>query len=525
MKKNYLLLFIIFIVISPFVNAQPQLFSRVLESNNSVQIADLKLTANNTFFGVGYNYNYKGLLFEMDSSAQVIWARTYENVSSGNPKPVQFNNMLPTDDSGFLLTGHTFNQNTGWEDGFIMKIDSEGETIWSKAISTDLRMSLNEAFQTVDGGFIVSGYFTHASAPYNTIVLVRLDEGGNMLWTRELIVGNSMNKAYSVKEMADGSIMMIGHYRSLTPTQSYAFLAKLSDEGEAVWTQHFFDEGSYNWCQGNDFVPTPTGFLVNMNLGPYLMMGNTDFDGNLQSYLLYRNMGSPSFYDQAPKFHPVNDGGYVMTLGDDYNSSFIKTDSLGNVLWKDDLSLMAIDGCATNNHEYLIFGNGPIMGVKKQKDTQYSIGLIQVDTVGNGIDCAGLTPLFFPSEDTISTETITAASSSIVSSISEVILETSTEVISTREGCIDFVGNISESDWAKIELFPNPTKGSFTISIDRDLKGRLIVFDAFGHVVLSQSILEKVTKLDLTGQASGVYFYQFIVDDQLISNGKVVLAY
>lgn len=526
-KKVSWLLFTMLIGFSALIHGQPQIFSRVLESNGSVQITDMKLSDHNTYFGIGFNYNTKGLLFEMDSSAQVIWARTFENVSSGTSRPIQLSNMIPTDDSGFLLTGNTFRGASGWEeDAFVMKIDSQGEVVWSKAMTNDFRFFLNDAFQTDDHGFIVSGHFTHASAPYSTIALVRLDEFGNLLWIRELILGSSMNKAYAVKQIEDGSIMITGHYNNQGTTGTYAFLANLNSEGEVVWAQNYYYESSYAWCQGNDFVTTGTGYLVTMYLNSYLMMGHTDFTGNLLSYKLYRNMGSETYYDQAAKFHPLEDGGFMLVVGDNYSSTFIKTDSIGNVLWKDDLFLLAIDACVTNNNEYLIFGNGPIMGVKSIEDMyQQSIGLIQVDTVGNGIDCASFNPLIPTAEDTIARGATTATSTARSAVITEVALETAVEEISTREGCIDFVGSVNEFISAKLELFPNPTQGSFTVLLDCELEGKLVVYNTFGDLVLTQNIFEKSTRLDLTGQAKGMYFYQFVVDDKPISKGKIVLAY
>jgi predicted outer membrane repeat protein len=74
-----------------------------------------------------------------------------------------------------------------------------------------------------------------------------------------------------------------------------------------------------------------------------------------------------------------------------------------------------------------------------------------------------------------------------------------------------------------VSLFPNPTTGAFTVSLDREMSGFVQVFDQQGRLVASQQLNgADRAQFDLSGAASGVYLLR-IVDGESVSTKQVVV--
>ncbi|MBL7918243.1 MAG: T9SS type A sorting domain-containing protein, partial [Bacteroidia bacterium] len=58
-----------------------------------------------------------------------------------------------------------------------------------------------------------------------------------------------------------------------------------------------------------------------------------------------------------------------------------------------------------------------------------------------------------------------------------------------------------------ISVFPNPTKGMFTIKTDSfNFDSEFIIFDVLGKIVLQNKISSTTTQVDLSKYSNGVYY-------------------
>jgi hypothetical protein len=76
-----------------------------------------------------------------------------------------------------------------------------------------------------------------------------------------------------------------------------------------------------------------------------------------------------------------------------------------------------------------------------------------------------------------------------------------------------------------ISLFPNPNRGSFTLSLSNTSeKCTIEIYNVLGQEVKSEELKAKNETINLTGQPSGVYFYRVLKEDgSLVGTGKVVI--
>jgi len=81
-----------------------------------------------------------------------IWCKTYGGSASDGG-----NSICQTADGGFVICGYTFSFGNGNSDVYLIKTNSDGDTIWSQTYGStgpDLAFSVQE---TNDNGFIICG--------------------------------------------------------------------------------------------------------------------------------------------------------------------------------------------------------------------------------------------------------------------------------------------------------------------------------------------------------------------------------
>jgi hypothetical protein len=402
----------------------------------------------------------------------------------------------------------------------LMKINASGDILWTKTISnTGYNLKAVSGEQTADSGFIISGYTNENTAPYNRAFVARTDVNGELLWTKIFTVGNNSHTAYSVKQTADSGFLIIGNYLNCSPCYSDAFLIKLSPSGTVSWSKKYkATSTSYNY--GYDFVNLADGYLCNINSG----LMKADFEGNVSWFKSYEQFyGNNCTNCPVPKLRNCSDSTYLLLRTDPWGmeSSMLKTDPNGNILWVDNLFLSASDVIESNQKELLIVGNGPIMGLKGPGVFSPQIGLIQTNSDGIGLECSW--PRFFtPLADTIIASAITFSeiSGGTIKTISPIVASIN---ILEYNGCVDYTGGIGELDKTKrIKVFPNPAKETVVIDSEIGYKDAiLMVYNASMQLIHQQSIKEKQTVLDISKFSSGLYFVK-IKSDKTVGYSKFV---
>jgi len=77
----------------------------------------------------------------------------------------------------------------------------------------------------------------------------------------------------------------------------------------------------------------------------------------------------------------------------------------------------------------------------------------------------------------------------------------------------------------KAEVFPNPSKGVFTLEQSAEKQSEVIeVYNVLGEKIYSSSFSAPRTTLNLTGQPSGIYLYRITSEKgEAIATGKLIL--
>ncbi len=208
-------------------------------------------------FGNGWDDFY---LICVNSEGEEQWSQTY-----GRDGSEQCQSVIQTDDDGYILAGYSTSFGEGDEDGWVVKVNSAGEEEWSRAFVEEGDNRFNDIIQTADGGYAIAGYLNMPDMRFTDFWLVKVDEHGEELWT--LTWGDvSSDQCFSIVQTEDFGYALSG-FTSSVEGNSFDFgLVKTTPDPDLIipqWsvlpdTSLFEDDTlSINSDYFHDFISSP----------------------------------------------------------------------------------------------------------------------------------------------------------------------------------------------------------------------------------------------------------------------------
>jgi hypothetical protein len=269
-------------------------------------------------------------LIKTNSQGDTLWTKTFGGIGSDIASSV-----IETFSGDFVMVGSTPGVGPSNRDCWLIKVDATGDTLWTKTYGGNYAEEGNSLIQVSDSGYVVVGA-TNSWGPgdYN-INLVRTNSNGDTLWTKTY-GGTSDDKGFSVVQSSDGTGFIITGEKMQPNGYTDLCLIKASNSGAQIWEKTY--GGPFN----------DTGYSIKLSGGSYIVVGEkfsgvTSFDifllkiNNLGDTLWSRTYGGLSL-DYGFSAIPTSDSGYMVvgatnsfsTWGDN-DVYLIKTDGVGNV--------------------------------------------------------------------------------------------------------------------------------------------------------------------------------------------------
>lgn len=311
---------------------------------------------------VGYTYTHPDsnsdlYVVKTDSYGVVEWEKIY-----GGPDDDWGNSVDETLDGGYIIAGGTISH-SDYSDVYLLKIGHHGNIIWERIIGGEYGEDALCVRQSSDGGYILTGWTNSFGAGEDDVYIVKTDSEGDTLWTRTF--GDVFcDKAMSIIETSDGCYAAIGGtgYWGYYPTNAY--LIKLNADGDSLWTRTY--GGSWSDACGS-IIETADGGYAFVGWTLSFDVENHDFylvkidsDGEQEFYRTYGGDGM----DIGRSIYLTSDGGYFLTgysfsFGENMDIYTIKTDSLGDTLWT---SVIGGEGYDQGCFGYQCFDGSYIIG-------------------------------------------------------------------------------------------------------------------------------------------------------------------
>jgi gliding motility-associated-like protein len=173
-------------------------------------------------------------LVKLSPTGDIVWSNTY-----GGQMDDRFHDFKFTPDGGCIVAGSTTSTNgqvTGkhfFKDAWVLKVNSTGVLQWERCVGGNQD---DEAFgvNVLTDGYVITGYSYSTDGDMTGTpggMAAKLDLTGNILWAKAL--GSSLAYGYGVVKGSDGGIVIsgYGHVKSA--------LLKLDDGGNLLWSQYY----------------------------------------------------------------------------------------------------------------------------------------------------------------------------------------------------------------------------------------------------------------------------------------------
>ncbi len=280
-------------------------------------------------------------------------------------------------DDGYIITGETRTYGPGDYALWLLKVDSMGNTIWSKtyAGTGDSTGFGNFVQPTLDGGYIITGIMYTG---FSQIWLLKTDANGDTAWTRNF--GESIG--YCVQQTKDGGYILTGR-RNWTPSR--LFLLKTDANGDSIWMRTH-----------NAWVYSRGYFIQLTDDGGYIVAGmtsDTTFEDRRDAFWLLKtdSLGDIQWtsihggenwgdYDEGRCVRQTADKQYIALA----NFGLLRFNQDGDTMWTRSYS----DGSCvqeTKNYGYVLTGDAvPLQLLSADaKSEPDDIWLLKTDEIGD----------------------------------------------------------------------------------------------------------------------------------------------
>lgn len=267
-------------------------------------------------------------VLSISKSGKFLWSKTYGG--AGDEKGLDITLGV---DGGYVIIGETTTTNNGESDFFVLKIDDQGNEIWSRTMGTP-KDDFGGAITTVNDGYAFAGVSENPIGFDNDILVYRISDQGDVKWS-ERISSSEIEEANDIITTRDNGLVITGNISN----NRDLFIAKYNDSGKRLWSNSYGDPQlaevgvALSELENGDLVVAGHAELNSINID--FMLAGFSADGD---FLWENKTGNIVNTDFSEDIVRTDDGGYAIV---GYNSQFldifndlilIKTDGLGNTI-------------------------------------------------------------------------------------------------------------------------------------------------------------------------------------------------
>jgi len=246
--------------------AGDSLWTRAYGGSESDKGLSVQQTADSGYIVAGYAQSFGAggsdiYLLKTDASGDTLWTRTYGGSEDDEAYSVQ-----QAIDGGYILAGFTMEEDD--ENLYLVKTDANGDIVWTRTYggsSTDWGYSVQ---QITDGGYVIAGYTRSFGAGSYDVYLLKTDSNGDTLWTRTY-GGTDTDRGYFVQQTTDGGYIVAGQTRSFGAGNYDFYLLKIAGELPETSIEIIPDDPPVTVPQGGRFGFT--GSLTNNTEDPQVV--------------------------------------------------------------------------------------------------------------------------------------------------------------------------------------------------------------------------------------------------------------
>ena len=250
-------------------------------TGDSIWIREFGPLGDNTFFhgleltnkdliAIGYSRlpntsNAQAHLVKVDSAGNLLWEKQY-----GGSRDDRGEKVFQTLDGGYLISGVNYDAQ-GYRNGLLIKTDSLGNQQWMKTYGGLGENWYAKAIMAPDSGYyLYMAWQDVAESDSMDHRILKLDPAGNIQWSKTIGKG-IFTQIAQMDYLSDGNLLLVGQKQLEGTTTSHGWIAKIDTSANIIWERTYYNSGNPDpedfRCWLNDFKETLDGGLVATGTG------------------------------------------------------------------------------------------------------------------------------------------------------------------------------------------------------------------------------------------------------------------
>lgn len=424
----------------------------------------------------------------LNANGQILWYKKY-----GNSKWIYLDQTFTIRSfykhGNFIYHAGCVQDSNGKFNGVLLKFDLNGDTIWQKIYRDSLVLAPQMVTRSIDGGFLITGYF----AVNNACLLIKTDANGNELWRKKIGVPNVTDGKAIVQDSSSKRIVIVGSQLANSSVHDNVFIL---DSLGALLNQYNYT-GNHGGILCDLIQTSDKNFVaVGQKIYPETVGGinliksfAVKFDINKLNQPIWKidGYGPLSITNNFNCVYELNNGDLIMggdldtlhlkNLPMHHYAQITKIDSAGKIKWN-----RIYDYAPEADNSY-------IQSMKALNSTSNGaiLGAFQVYTNSSN-------PFFFVKYDSTGCDSSIAYCSLL-------------NLVGLKEQTVQ-----SED----FRLYPNPAKDIVNFRINTEKVITVKLTDVTGRSIDEFEIESEVQSLNVSNYLSGIYLVCFMCEGQII---------
>ncbi|MBX7140061.1 MAG: T9SS type A sorting domain-containing protein [Chitinophagales bacterium] len=208
------------------------IWQKSLGGSDNDRASSVQQTSDGGFVTVGYTWSNDGdvglthgqfdeWIVKLDSNGNFVWQKALGGTGGDEAKCIK-----QISGGGFIIAGYSgsndgdVSNNHGDVDVWLLKLDANGNLVWQKCLGGTADDRANSVHLTTNGDFIISGYSYSNDGDVlenhgdADYWIMKVDADGNLLWEKSL-GGSGTDAAYSAQQTSDGGFIVAGYSNSV----------------------------------------------------------------------------------------------------------------------------------------------------------------------------------------------------------------------------------------------------------------------------------------------------------------------
>jgi hypothetical protein len=210
-------------------------WQRTFGGINLEQSYSIKETADTNYIIAGFTNSfgfggYDMYLIKTNRGGDTLWTKTYGGTNWDFGYCAE-----PTSDGGYIMAGGTYSFGKGDEDMYVVKLNANGDTLWTKTYGGNEQDEAKSIIQTSDGGYLLTGFSKSLGEPNGDIYTIKTNSMGDTLWTKKF-GGVEVDEAYDVLEnTVAGEYLVAGRSKSVGAGNFDGVVIRYSTTGAEIY--------------------------------------------------------------------------------------------------------------------------------------------------------------------------------------------------------------------------------------------------------------------------------------------------